>query len=123
MCAFLYPSEYGILSFHTNSGLADAVAARERYIYGDDGSIPRVDVRSSSPLDFDSDTGSDLEADAPYHDYDDGTRSVDEDEDGAAWSDGGDGEGYDRYGYSDGESVHYDGEPSGDEYEYGDAMW
>lgn len=120
-----YISHRRRLNHRTHSGLADAVAERERHIYGDDGSIPRVDIQSSSPLRFDSDTGSDIEADAPYHAFDDGARLADDDEHNAAWSDNAseDDAGYDDHGYSDGGCDYHDEDPSGDEYEYGDAAW
>lgn len=82
-------------------------------------------MQSSSPLDFDPDSGSDLEPDAPYHAYDDGARSADEDERSIVWGDANSevGEGPYDYGLGEEESVYGDEDASGDECEYGDPAW
>ncbi|KAH9925187.1 uncharacterized protein B0H18DRAFT_955236 [Fomitopsis serialis] len=119
----------------SDSGLADAVADRERIIYGDDGSVPHNFVHSSSPIHVYSD-----EDDAPAHAdhfplYSDEFAAVEDDHPGpwgedadeaddhpGSWIDDAD-EG-EQYGHGDEESVYGDDAPaSGDEYEYGDAAW
>ncbi|KZT64409.1 hypothetical protein DAEQUDRAFT_732632 [Daedalea quercina L-15889] len=111
---------------HSGGGLAEAVAERERIIYGDDGSIPRADLRSSSPVEVYSDPDSTVHRHS-YPAYDDEEDEVSSDvwgdhhegDDGPVWGD--DGESHHAY---DEESLYSDGEDvSGDEYEYSDAVW
>ncbi|KAH9829530.1 uncharacterized protein C8Q71DRAFT_727976, partial [Rhodofomes roseus] len=121
----------------SDDGLANAVADRERYIYGDDGSVSRNLVCSSSPIHVYSDED-DVADEGHFPLYDDEfAGSEDGDEHSGApvepieghWDDEvevevGDDEEVEHFGYGDEESVHGDDGPaSGDEYEYGDALW